>query len=271
MKNFFILIVALLATISCNVHYEVTKDKKVRKAFTSGKNLGLAPSKPIINNDFNGHSFQFLDKVSSNIGEFNPANQSLNLMVWNRENGSFANISLGKYFTQDSFELEGYVTNRNKNDRDYFSKIFSVKDFVKFSIKEQPENNLFKIVSTNDSTGKENGKNIQLRNLSSFSIADDNILLYHGEYSDNDSKNLEFIAQTDPVPLLIIIAAVAIASSATTYLIVRERSESNKYNIVGNAGGYQACFRNNDYPKLELVSYNLFSKNDYRFIDCIKR
>ena len=105
-----------------------------------------------------------------------------------------------------------------------------------------------------------------MTNLYSYTTANGNIKTYRGIYKENNTE-YEFMAQTDPIPLLVIIAGVAVASSATTYLLVSGGS-SNNFLVVENNKDYQECISTGGKAIIELASNNWFSRDEYRFKSC---
>jgi len=297
-SNHILLLLICIMVSNCSLSYQVAKDKQVYthsvvtnsdiSKITNPDSSIIAVAQaenrtdgnpPLINmnpgtNEYeythgSHHGFRFLPdrEASSNISNFNPLNQNLCLSVWNKGNENLAFLHLGEYISQDSFEIEGYVTNRNKNEKIYVSKKFSVRDFNSISLDNLGEGQNNYRINTNRDTSdlKDAATDIMVMNLFSYSMANGNIKTYRGIYLERDTE-YEFIAQTDPIPLLIIIAGVAVASSATT-LLIRDPDPEDDF-IVENKSAYQECIAGGGTAKMELINNRLFSPDVYRFRSC---
>lgn len=266
-----VLLTCLLLS-GCMVNYQVTKDKQVNKNSTVYNN---APEEreslpDLVDEKKDEFCLDFERNVSSNITGFDPENQYLSLSVWNKANGNLAILELGDYVSKDSFEIEGFVTNRNKNERVYISKRFSYQSFNSVYLDTlNAKKGRYRVISSLDSLGKGDaaGSEVVVEGLYSYTTANGNLKTYRGEYSEGENQ-FEFTAQTDPVPILIIIAGVAIASSATTYFILN--GSTDKCYSVANSEECTECVNEGGRAIIELVSskFKLFGQNEYIFISC---
>ena len=101
---------------------------------------------------------------------------------------------------------------------------------------------------------------VVVEGLYSYTTANGNLKTYRGEYSDNGNQS-EFIAQTDPVPVLIILAGVAMASAAATYFFVS--NSSTECNGVVNYEECRDCIKGGGRAKFELTTSKLFGQDGY--------
>ncbi|MCB9298619.1 MAG: hypothetical protein H6559_36715 [Lewinellaceae bacterium] len=259
-----VLLTCLLLS-GCMVNYQVTKDKQINKNSTVYNNAPKVTEDllELVDKKENKFCLTRETNLSSNITGFDPENQYLSLSVWNKANGNLVFLELGDYVTRDSFEIEGFVTNRNKNARVYISKKFSSQSFNSVYLDTlNTKKGRYRIIFRLDSLGKEEaaGSEVVVEGLYSYTTANGNLKTYRGEYSDNGNQS-EFIAQTDPVPVLIILAGVAMASAAATYFFVS--NSSTECNGVVNYEECRDCIKGGGRAKFELTTSKLFGQDGY--------
>lgn len=258
-------LLACLLLSGCMLNYQVTKDKQVNRNSTVYNNAPeVTENLPeLVDEKENKFCLTRESNVSSNISGFDPKNQYLSLSVWNKANGNLVFLELGDYVTRDSFEIKGFVANRNKNARAYLSKKFSFQSFNSVYLDTlNAKKGRYRIISSLDSLKETIGTDstIVVEELYSYTTANGNLKTYIGIYSDNGNQ-FEFIAQTDPVPVLIILAGVAMASSAATYFFVS--NSSTVCNGVVNHEECRDCINGGGRAKFELASSNLFGQDGY--------